>query len=247
MKLKFIIVHTFVLMLAVLYPFFAAAETTEPKRITDEAQLSYVDSQGNTRLSSLLIVNTLKYTPVDYLIATWNIEALKASSEGESTAERYTTLLRLDYLIRSRMYSFADVSWLQDEFAKIDHRYYFGAGIGYKILAGPKHMLNTEAGINYTMDTYTNHTDSDYMGGRIFGKYTYNITPTNKFEQAVEYLHDFDNSENFNVNSDTSLSAALNSMLSLKTSYKVKYDNEPVGGAKYTDRVLALSLVVNVL
>ena len=237
-----------VLMLAVLYPCFAIAETSEPKRITDEAQLSYVDTQGNSRLSSLLLVNTLKYTPLDYLIATWNVEVLKTSQDGVGTAERYTTFLRLDYLISSRLYSFADVLWLQDEFANIDDRYYLGAGLGYKILAGPTHILNTEAGVNYTMDTYTTpDPDNNYLGGRIFGKYTYNFTAKNKFEQAVEYLHDFDNSENYNVNSDTSLTASINSMLSLKTSYKVKYDNEPVGDAVYADRILAVTLVVNLL
>jgi len=234
-------------------PFLAFAETTEPKMIADEAQLSYIDSQGNTRLSSLLLVNNLIYTPIDYLIATWNIEALKTSQDGVKTAERYSTFLRLDYLMGSRMYSFGDVAWLQDEFASIDHRYYFGAGLGYSILVGPRHILKTEAGINYTMDTYIETVDpnddpeNNYLGGRIFGKYTFSFTPTNKFEQTVEYLHDFENSDNFNVNSDTSLSATLNSRLSLKTSYKVKYDNEPAGVAKYTDRILALTLVVNLL
>lgn len=253
MKRKILIVFAFVLILAVLYPFLAVAETTEPKMIADEAQLSYIDSQGNTRFSSLLLVNNLKYMPVDYLIATWNIEALKASSKSETTAERYSTFLRLDYLMGSRIYSFADVAWLQDKFASIDHRYYFGAGLGYRILVGPSHILKTEAGVNYTMDTYvetvdpTDDPENNYLGGRIFGKYTFNISPTSKFEQTVEYLHDFDNSDNYNVNSDTSLSAALSSMLSLKTSYKVMYDNDPVGEAKYADRILALTLVVNLL
>lgn len=244
-KIKIVLVYS--LILSVLYPCLALADTSEPKKINDEAQLSYIDTQGNTRMSSLLLVNTLKYTPIDYLIATWNIEALKTSQSGESTAERYTSFLRLDYLIGSRLYSFADVLWLQDTFANIDERYYLGAGIGYKIIAGPKHILNTEAGVNYTMDTYTDNTDNNYSGGRIFGKYTYNITAKNKFDQAVEYLHDFENSDNYNVNSDTSITAALNSMLSLKTSYKVKYDNEPVGDARYADRIMAVTLVVNLL
>lgn len=236
-----------ILLLAVLYPLQTSAEPSEPKRITDVAQLSYIDAQGNTELTTMLLVNTLKYTPLDYLMATWKIEALKSSQDGKDTADRFVTSLRLDYKIKSRMYTFADVIYLQDEFANIDDRYYFGAGLGYNILVGPKHIFDTEAGINYTIDTYTNNTDNNYAGGRIFGKYAYNITEKNKFEQSFEYLLDFENSENYNVNSDTSLTAAFNSMLSLKTGYQVKYDNEPVGGAEYADRIMAVTLVVNFL
>lgn len=247
MTQKYNIVIACVFGLSAVHPFFAFAETPELKKITDVAQLSYIDTQGNTDLTTLLVINTFKYAPVDYLIATWKIEALKSSQDGEDTAERYTTFLRVDYNIRRRLYTFADVSWLQDEFAKIDDRYYFGAGLGYKILAGPKHFLDTEAGVNYTMDTYTDDTGNDYAGGRVFGKYAYSFTEKNRFEQSVEYLHDFDDRGNYNINSDTSITSALNSILSLKIGYQVKYDNEPASGAERTDRTMAVAMVVNFL
>ncbi len=241
------IVFAAVLISAVLEPWSASAESAEPKKITDEAQLSYIDTQGNSDLTTLLMVNTLKYIPRDYLLTTWKVEALKSSQDGQDTAERYSTSLRLDYRIDSRLYTFTDAMWLQDEFANIDDRYYLGAGLGYKIIDGPEHTLDSEAGINYTLDSYNDNTEKNYAGGRLFGKYSYNFTDKNKFEQAVEYLHDFEDSENYNVNSETSYTAAVNSILSLKTSYKVKYDNEPAGGAEYSDRIMSITLVVNFL
>lgn len=236
-----------VLMLVLFLPLKASAETPDPKKITDVAQLSYINTQGNTDLTTMLLVNSLKYTPIDYITTTWKIEALKSSQEGKDTAERYMTSLRLDYRIESRLYTFADVQWLRDVFANIDDRYYLGAGLGYKILAGPSHILDAEGGINYTMDSYSDNTDNNYTGGRIFAKYAYLFSEKNKFEQTVEYLHDFEDSENYNINSETAIIAALNSILSLKTSYQVKYDNEPAGGAEYADRIMAVTLVVNLL
>ncbi len=39
--------------------------------------------------------------------------------------------------------------------------------------------------------------------------------------------------------------SALNSWLSLKASYVIRYDNDPIVGVKKTDRILGVALVVN--
>jgi len=63
----------------------------------------------------------------------------------------------------------------------------------------------------------------------------------------VEFLYDFDDSENYNVNSETALIAALNDYLSLKASYLVKYYSQPVPETlKETDTILGIALVVNI-
>lgn len=236
------IASTAILITALL---FANEVFCETKRWSDVAEFSYVDNQGNTELTSLLLNNTLKYPIAERVTGTWKLHALSASTEGEKTAEKYSTSLRLDYAISDRLYTFSDVSWLSDEFAKIDDRYYFGAGLGYNIIAGPKQTLLTEAGLNYTMDEYTNHTDKKYAGGRAFVKYAYNFNEKNSFEHGIEYLQNFENDKEYNVNSDTSVKSSLNNFLSLKSGYLVKYDNKPSEGAVRTDRMLTATLVVN--
>ena len=66
------------------------------------------------------------------------------------------------------------------------------------------------------------------MGGRAYGKYEYALNAKNRFSQSVEFLYDFEESENYTLISETALTSALNSYLSLKTSYTAKYDNQPV-------------------
>ncbi|MBE9536587.1 MAG: DUF481 domain-containing protein, partial [Proteobacteria bacterium] len=75
--------------------------------------------------------------------------------------------------------------------------------------------------------------------------YAYHFTEKNYFGQWVEYLHDFDDSDNYQVNAETSLLSALNGFLSMKTSYLIEHDAEPVPGNKKTDTKLAVTLVVN--
>ena len=224
-----------------------AEEKAEEKRWGDQAELSYVETGGNTDVRTLSAKNHLKYKFTDKLEGGWEIGALYGETDGEATAERYFTELRLDYAFTKRFYGYGIGGWLRDTFAGFDSRYYAGPGIGYKFLAGPKHFLAAEAGVNYAREEYTDETDRDFAEGRVFGKYEFAFTEKNKFSQSVELLNDFDNSDNYKVNSVTALISALNSYLSLKASYEIKYQSEPVPSTlDKTDTVLGIALVVNI-
>ncbi len=218
----------------------------EEKKWSNQAELSYVDTGGNTEVTSLSAKNLLKYKFTEKLQGSWKLGALFGKSDGEKNAESYFTDPRLDYLVTDRVYLAAIAGWLQDKFAGIDSRYYLGPSMGYKFLIGPKHFLGSEAGLNYVNEEYTNGTEKDYLGGRAFGKYVYSFTETNKLSQSLEFLIDFDDSDNYNVNSETALVSALSSSLSLKTSYVIKHDNQPIPSSlDKTDTVLSLTLLIN--
>lgn len=217
----------------------------EDKLISDEAELSFVDTGGNTDITTLSLKNTFKYNFSDTTFGTWELGALFGESDGEKNAERYFTNIRLDHLYSELLYSFANGGWLKDKFAGIDPRYYLGTGAGYKFLIGPVHFLLGEAGLTYTVEDYTDNTDRDYLGGRLFGLYEYAFNAQNKFFQSLEWLPDFDETDNWLFNSETGVISALNGFFSLKASYVVKYDNVPVTGLEHTDTVLGVTLVAN--
>jgi putative salt-induced outer membrane protein len=219
----------------------------QEKRWRDEAELSFVDTGGNTDVISLSAKNLLKYQFSDELEGAWKLGALYGESDSEKTAESYFTELRFDYLLTERLYTYAFGGWMQDEFAGIDSRYYFGPGVGYKFVTGPKHFLVGETGLNYVKEEYTDHTDKDYIDGRAFAKYEYAFTEKNRFSQSLEFLYDFDDSDNYRVTSETAVVSALSDYVSLKASYVIKYDNEPIPKTlKETDTTLAVTLVVNI-
>jgi putative salt-induced outer membrane protein len=217
----------------------------ETKNWSDVAELSYVQTGGNTKVQTVLLNNTLKYLPTERVIGLWNLNFLYGEIDNEKTAERYFTELRADYLWTERFYSFGNATWLKDQFAGLDARYYAGLGVGYFFVKTPKHTLVTEAGLNYTVEEFTDNTDRGYLGGRLFGKYTYSFTEKNFFSQSVEYLPDFKEASNYLVNSETALVSTLNGNLSLKTSYLVRYDNEPAAGKKKTDTIASAAVVAN--
>jgi len=212
---------------------------------SDEAELSFVDTAGNTEVTTLSAKNNFVYRLAPERRIAWKLAVLYGETEGEKTAESYFTELRAEEDLSEKVGAYLLGGWLKDTFAGVDPRYYVGLGAIYKFLPGPVHLLVGEAGLTYTTEDYTDGTDKEFIGGRVFMKYELAFHENAKFTQTVEWLPDFENTDDWLLNSETAVLAALNSYLSLRTSYVVKYDNEPVAGLEDTDTILSVALVVN--
>ncbi len=232
---------------ACLLPPLALAAEQPARNWSDEAELSYVKSGGNSTLETLAVKNLFKLKHTERWRSSLKLAALNGKSEGTRTSENYTAELRTDYDLTSRLYTLAIAGWYKDTFSGLDGRYYLGPGLGYRLLTGPANILNAEAGLNYTKEKHTDGTTNDFMSGRLFAVYEYHFSEKNKFSQSVEYLYDFSDSKNYNVNTETALTSALNSYWSLKASYTIKYDNQPVPDTlQKKDTLLAMALVLNI-
>jgi len=239
------ILSIFFLSLAIIL-FSANPGLSEEKNWNDEAEFSFVQTDGNTDVSNIAAKNLLKWKFTEKLSGTWKLGVLYGESDGETNAEKYFTDLRMDYLFTKKFYGALIGGWLKDEFDGIDARYYAGPTLGYKFLIGPKHFLLFEAGVNYVSEAYTDDTLRTYVGNRTFGEYKYQFNDKTRFTQTLEFLYDFDESNNYLATSVTALTTALNSHLSMKASYEVKYDNEPVPETlEKTDTVLSMALLIN--
>lgn len=232
-----------ILLLACLFIFSSVAMAK--KNWNDEAELSFVDTGGNTEVTALSAKNLLKVPMSEKVTGSWKLHALYGKSDGEKNAESYSTELRGDYAKTARFFYFVSAGWLQDKFSGIENRYLYGVGCGYKLINGAKHVLVGELGLTYTTEDYTDDSSSDYFGGRLFGQYDYKFNEANKFVQSIEFLPDFDDSNNWLLNSETALIATLNSQFSMKTGLTFKHDNQPTSGLDKSDRILSVALVAN--
>ncbi|MFQ5543061.1 MAG: YdiY family protein [Nitrospiria bacterium] len=240
MRLKTIFVVLFVPIVMLTNAF------AEEKKWKDQAELSFVNTGGNTDVTSLSAKNELKYQFSKKLLASWKLQTLFGESDGVKNAENYFTELRADYSFSGKLFLSVNANWLKDKFSGVDPRVTVGPSVGYHFLAGPKHSLVGEAGLLYVNEEHTDNTQVDYLGGRLFAKYEYAFSEKNKFSQSVEALNDFDNSDNTNLISETALVTALTDVLSQKASYVIKYDNEPIPATlDRTDTILSLTLIVN--
>ncbi len=220
--------------------------SAEDKPWSDEGELSFVKTGGNSKVSTFSAKNIVKYKFSKKVEGAWKAAALSSKSDGVRSAENYMSELRGDYLVSERAFAGLTLGWFKDQFAGIDARYYTGPVAGYKILIGPKNFLKAEVGLDYVSEEYTNNTESDFMRGRAYGEYDYHFTKVNKFFQSIEYLYDFDTPENYNINSTTAMVTVLSENFSFKTSYDVRFDNDPTPSTlEKTDTVLGVSMLVS--
>jgi putative salt-induced outer membrane protein YdiY len=223
-----------------------SAVRAEENSWKDEGELSFVETGGNSEVSTFSAKNLLKYRFSDKIEVAWKAAALISKSDGIRSAENYLSELRCDFLFSEQVFAGLSVGWLKDQFSGIDAKYAVGPILGYKVLTGAQNFLKTELGFDYVKEENTNGSESEFFRGLAHGEYEHHFSESNKFLLSLEYLYDFNNEDNYNMNATTAVVTILSEHFSFKTSYTVKYDNEPTPiTLDRTDTILGVSLLVS--
>ena len=85
----------------------------------------------------------------------------------------------------------------------------------------------------------------NFLAGRAAELYRYTIKTDTYFEERVEFLPNFETSEDYRVNAEANLVAPLSRRLALKLGYVVRFDNLPEPEVKKTDRFFTSGLQVS--
>lgn len=218
----------------------------QDKNWSNSTELSFVNTSGNTEVTTFAAKDKLTYKFSPKIETILRLSALYGKSDGVKNSENYSAKLKGTYLISERFYTGIVAGWSKDIFAGIDSKIWVGPALGYKVLTGPKHTLDFEAGIEYVDEKFTDDTKNDYFNGRAFTEYAYAFSEKSNVSQSLEFNYDFENSNNYDLASVTAVTTALSDMLSLKASYNINFVNAPVPTTlKKTDTTLSVSLIIN--
>lgn len=247
MKLKILIVLVIFCALA------GSSVFAQDKNWSNSTELSFVNTSGNTEVTTFAAKDKLTYKFSPKIETTLRLSALYGKSDGVKNSENYSAKLKGTYLISERFYTGVVAGWSKDIFAGIDSKISIGPAFGYKILTGPKHTLDFEAGAEYVDEKYflqpgdtTSAKSSNYFNGRALAEYKFLFSEKSNLSQSLEFNYDFENSDNYDMTSATAITTALSDMLSLKASYNIIFVNTPVPSTlKKTDTTLSVSLIIN--
>ncbi|MFN0117047.1 MAG: YdiY family protein [Elusimicrobiota bacterium] len=210
---------------------------------SNQSELSVVSANGNTKSTTGSAKNTYKYnwskTTLELIAG-----ALGSNSKGTTTAEQYFASEKLSYKLSDRNYAFQKNAWDKNRFAGIKNRYDMGAGLGRELVKTSAHHLIGELGGGFISEERTVGPKNDFAVGRGYSKYVWTFSPTANISQDAEYLHNFEDSEDFRVNTESALTAALTKNFSLKVSYKWKHVGVPPIGFSRNDTITTVALLV---
>lgn len=213
-----------------------------PPLWSGSAELSFLSTSGNTSTSSLGAGLEVDYKPAPWTVI-FKANYLRAESDNVTTAEQFGGSIKGIRDLTPRVDVFARGSYLRNRFAGIDSLIAGEAGGGYKILLGPVHTLRGELGFGYAHEDQVVGDNRSYASARAGLDYKWQFSKTAAFTNELAYNYDLSDSSNWIVLEKAAVTAALTAIFSLKASYTLLYNNEPVPTFSKTDTTTAVALV----
>ncbi|HJW13704.1 MAG TPA: DUF481 domain-containing protein [Thermoanaerobaculia bacterium] len=213
-----------------------------PPLWSGSAELSFLSTSGNTSTSSIGGGLELNYKPAPWAVV-FKANYLRASNNDVTTAEQFGASVRGLRDLTPRVDVFAGGSYLRNRFAGFSSLVTGEAGGGYKILLGPVHALRGELGFGYTHEAQLVGDNRSYASARAGLGYKWQFSKTAAFSNDLSYSYDLSDSSNWIASEKAAIAASLTTIFSLKASYALLYNNEPVPTFKKTDTATAVALV----
>ena len=222
----------------------AAQDAAAPKKWKDAAELSYVQTSGNAKTTSLSAKNLFNYD--------WSKTALELNAGGLGTrnkdtvtAEQYNASEKVSFKLAGRNYAFQKTAWDKNRFAGINDRYDLGLGVGRHLLNRGNDNLFAEAGSGYIFEDRLSSENKSFGTYRGYAKYIRTLSTSANASQDFEYIGNMQDSKGYRMNAETALVASISTHFTLKTSYLWKFSNTPGDGFRKTDTMTAMAIIVN--
>jgi putative salt-induced outer membrane protein YdiY len=118
-----------------------------PPPWTGSAGLGFSLNRGNTSTTNLNAAFEATHDPKT--VSIWKFKGLylRGDTNGARSVDRLLLDARYERTISTRVYGFAQVQFLEDQFKAIDYLWAPGGGIGYKLVATDTTKFNTDAGL----------------------------------------------------------------------------------------------------
>lgn len=187
----------------------------------------------------------------------WAKSRNPVTNDLDETAKNVVGRVRYDIYLAENDALFAALAPRSDRFAGLDLRLQSQAGYLRNLYApADNHRLWLEVGYDGTYDNFTPFvppgapptvTDlpaSDFIhSARAFAGYTNLLTPLATLNLGLEFLYDFEDSENMRVNALAELSSSLSQRFKLSILSRILYDQKPVPDKKPADYMTTAQLV----
>lgn len=228
--------------LVALAPVLAIATAGAADGLKSEAELGYVVTSGNTKVSTLSAKDKSSYS-FDANSVVFSGGYLTSKNAGTTSAKNWNLGLRYERALTERFSLFIGQAVMGDRFQNIKQRY--NSDLGGKYFIVKEDTLNWFAELGYRFTKENSVTFSkNFHYARAYTEIEKKWNESVSTKYWIEYLPNFTESKDYLVNTELSLNAMLNSVFSVKSGYLVRFDGMPAPGVvKKTDTVFTTALV----
>jgi putative salt-induced outer membrane protein len=217
-----------------------------PPRLEANAQFAFLDTRGNATAQSLGAGGEFVWRPDPWTYSGKLIFA-QTESENELTARSLAALFRAARALNPRLSVYGQYDFLRDVFAGVEQRHVIEGGISYLAVDREPHRLRFDAGLGYLHEERPDPNENLNTATLTFAApYRFNISSNSQFVYVPRFLLPLSDTGAWKFDQDVSLTAAINTLLSLKVSHTLRYSADPPEGFKKTDTIMAVSLVAKI-
>ncbi len=171
-------------------------------------------------------------------------EYLYGERNGEKNADRTRLYAGTKEFVSEPFFLSGDLAAKRDRIAEIDYRVISSVGAGYFFIDTDNVTLSVDTGPAYVWEKVSGGRE-DYLGARFAQLYRHRLNENARWWQSLEYVPELQSTVNYLLTGEAGIEAAVNSRISLRTVYRVAYDNEPAEDKRTTDHQLITSIVVS--
>ncbi len=193
--------------------------------------LTLTDGNSDTMMGNISLLSTRNRDEHNLRLG---LDYTYGEDQDEKTTDNAKAVAEYRYLLSERAYAFGTLSVLYDDIADIDYRAVLAAGPGYYLMKDENVTLGVEAGPAYIHEKVGGE-ENDDLALRVGQRYDRTLSATAKCWQALEYLPVVDDFEDYLMNFEIGVEAAINSSASIRLVVKNAYDSTPAEDREKSD------------
>lgn len=211
--------------------------------LKNDAELGFILTSGNSNTSTL---SAKDQSRLDFGkdVLQLNAAFLRSRQNDALSAKSWLVGLRYERELSEHFSIFAAQTAEADRFAGIRQRYNSDVGGKYFFRKLEKDFIwFAELGYRFTRENSTQGVHQNLQKARLYTEAEKFWTESTSTKLWIEYIPNFTLTPGWLLNSEASVSSALNSVFAIKSAYLFRYNNRPPAAAGKTDKALTTSLV----
>jgi putative salt-induced outer membrane protein len=208
---------------------FEAAPAAAPADSTGwsgNADVGFTLTAGNSKTSNLSIGGKATY---ELKRQAWTLSGqyLRATTDGDETANRGTAALQYDFFPAPRFFVFGRGQVGFDKPAGLSRRLAPAAGVGYKVVATDAVSLSLQGGASWIQDRFVNDSTDAAVHAAVGQELTWKVSETTDFTQSLSWNPEAAHFGQYLLHGEAGLTTRIVGGLGLSLSFQDDYNSDP--------------------
>jgi len=211
---------------------------------TGSAGAGFTMNRGNTDTTNVNL--SFEATRDPKTRSVWKFKALylRGQTAGAATVDRFLADARNERDLSARVYAFAAVQFLEDQFKQIDYLWAPAGGIGYKLIAAPMTTLNVDGGLGAKIEKDTGLDRRTDAVVTLSDKFEHKLSKTSSITQGYNALWKASDFGDVLQTFTAGVAASLTARTQVKIEFLDSYVSRPPSAAVKQNDIALLTAFV---